>query len=118
SKDAQRAFNYHRSTATELVALAPRVPYLGKKGAFDSDGNWATANTGNHAYLEYDGDTAPQRQPLDSGPAAASIGEALAANDDMKSVMGLHDPSLGYRGDSQQSGRAIIALQQQGDTGA
>lgn len=119
SKDAQRAFNYHRSTATELVALAPRVPFIGPKGFVGEDATrWETANTSNWPYLEYEGPTPPSRQPLDSGPAAASIGEALAANDDMKSVMGLHDPSLGYRGDSQQSGKAILALQHQGDTGA
>ena len=28
AKDAQRQFNYWRSSATELVALAPRVPVV------------------------------------------------------------------------------------------
>jgi hypothetical protein len=41
-KDAQRNYNYWTTTATELVALSPRVPWIGPKGAFKSDArNWA-----------------------------------------------------------------------------
>ena len=65
AKDAQRMFNYWRTTSTELVALAPRVPFIGPKGAFDDDDRWNSANTASHSYLEYDGPQAPMRQPLD-----------------------------------------------------
>src|SRR6185369_16026678 len=52
AKDAARMFNYWRTTSTELVALAPRVPWIGRKGTFDSDvDRWATANTTSHSYL-------------------------------------------------------------------
>jgi hypothetical protein len=55
AKDAQRMFNYWRTTSTELVALAPRAPFIGPKGAFKTDANkWATANTSSHPYIEYD----------------------------------------------------------------
>jgi hypothetical protein len=115
AKDAQRMFNYWRTTATELVALAPRVPYIGPKGAFKTDAaKWQTANTVNHSHLEYDGNVAPQRQPLDSGSAAGALQEALNASDDMKAIIGLYDASLGARS-NETSGRAIMARQREGD---
>ena len=117
AKDAQRMFNYWRTNATELVALAPRVPWIGPKGSFVTDAKkWATANTVNHPYIEYDPQSAgpPQRQPLDTGPAAGSLQEALNASDDMKAVIGLYDASLGARS-NETSGRAIMARQREGD---
>jgi hypothetical protein len=116
AKDAQRQFNYWRTTATELVALAPKVPWIGPEGAFDVDKRWATANTESHAYLEYSksAPAAPQRIPLDSGVAAGALQEALSASDDMKAIMGLYDASLGARS-NETSGRAIMARQREGD---
>jgi hypothetical protein len=114
AKDAQRMFNYWRTTSTELVALAPRVPWIGRKGTFDSDvDRWATANTTSHSFLEYDGD-APIRQPLDVGPAAGALQEALNASDDMKAIIGIYDASLGARS-NETSGKAIMARQREGD---
>jgi hypothetical protein len=114
AKDAQRSFNYWRSTATELVALAPRVPFIGPKGAFSIDDGLNTVNTENHAYLEYDGPQAPMRQPLDTGAAAGALQEALNASDDMKAIIGLYDASLGARS-NETSGKAIMARQREGD---
>jgi len=115
AKDAQRMFNYWRTTSTELVALAPRVPWIGRKGAFNSDADrWATANTTSHAYLEYDGAESPIRQPLDVGPAAGALQEALNASDDMKAIIGIYDASLGARS-NETSGKAIMARQREGD---
>ncbi len=112
--DAQRMYNYWRTTATELVALAPKVPWIGRKGTFDSDAQrWNTANSQSHAYLEYDGE-APQRQPLDTGPAAGALQESLNASDDMKAIIGIYDASLGARS-NETSGRAIMARQREGD---
>lgn len=113
--DAQRMFNYWRTTATELVALAPRVPFIGEEGAFDADPNWATANSQNHPFLMYKkGAQMPQRQPLDGGASGGAMQEALAAADDMKQVIGLNDASLGLRS-NETSGRAIMARQREGD---
>ena len=115
AKDPQRMFNYWRSASTELVALAPRVPFIGPKGAFDSDADrWASANQESHSHIEYDGPVAPSRQPLDMGVAAGALQEALNASDDMKSVTGIHDASLGARS-NETSGRAIMARQREGD---
>jgi hypothetical protein len=114
AKDAQRMFNFWRTNSTELVALAPRVPFIGRVGTFNSDSEkWATVNTKSHAYLEFDSEM-PQRQPLDMGVAAGSLQEALNASDDMKSIMGIYDASLGARS-NETSGRAIMARQREGD---
>ncbi|MFM8821107.1 MAG: portal protein, partial [Phenylobacterium sp.] len=113
--DAQRMLNYWRTTATELVALAPRVPFIGEEGAFDADPNWVTANTQSHPFLQYArGSNMPQRQPIDGGTAAGAMSEALAASDDIKSTIGMYDASLGARS-NETSGKAILARQREGD---
>ena len=114
AKDANQMFNYWRTTATETVALAPRMPYIGPKGAFKTDAaKWNTANSASHAFLEYDGTTPPQRQPMPS-VAAGAIQEAINAADDIKAITGIYDASLGARS-NETSGRAIMARQREGD---
>ncbi|MFK3738960.1 portal protein [Massilia sp. TN1-12] len=113
AKDAQRSFNFWRTTTTEVASRAPQSPWVGPVGAFASDTNWATSNTVAHPYLEYDGDVPPQRI-FAGGPDAASMQEAMNASDDMKSVMGLYDASLGAQS-NETSGRAILARQREGD---
>lgn len=114
AKDAQQNFNYWRTTAAEVVALAPRVPWIGPARAFAEDARWATANRQSHAYLVYGGDVPPQRQPLDVGPAAGALQEALNASDDIKAIIGMYDASLGARS-NETSGKAILARQREGD---
>jgi hypothetical protein len=114
AKDAQRMFNYWRTTTTELVAMAPKTPFIGRKGAFETDAQkWATANTQSHAFIEYDGPEAPMRQPFAGVPAGA-LQEALNASDDIKTVLGMYDASLGARS-NETSGKAIIARQMEAD---
>jgi len=116
AKDAQRNKNYWRSSAAELVALAPKAPWVGPTGSFKTDENWTTANTENHAFLEYDpvnGGAAPQRQPFAGIPAGA-LQEALNASDDMKAILGMYDASLGARS-NETSGKAILVRQREGD---
>jgi hypothetical protein len=114
AKDPQRMFNYWRTTSTELVALAPRAPFIGPRGAFKTDADkWATANVENHAYIEFDGPTPPMRQAFDGVPAGA-LQEAMNASDDIKSILGLYDASLGAAS-NEASGRAILARQREGD---
>lgn len=114
ARDAQQMFNYWRTASTELVALAPKTPFIGPVGAFDTDSNkWASANTASHSYIEYDGQVPPQRQPF-AGVPAGHLQEAMNASDDMKAIMGLFDASIGARS-NETSGRAILARQREGD---
>lgn len=118
AKDAQRNFNYWRTTCTELVALAPKAPFIGPVGSFDTDADkWANANTQTHTHIEYDpieGQPPPMRQPFAGVPAGA-LQEALNASDDMKAVIGMFDASLGARS-NETSGRAINARKSESDT--
>lgn len=114
ARSAQEMYNYWRTTTTELIALAPKAPWIGEEGAFDADPHWDSANSTSHAKLEYSkGAPPPQRQPF-SGVPAGALQEALNANDDMKSIIGIYDASLGARS-NETSGRAILARQREGD---
>jgi hypothetical protein len=119
ARDSQVMFNAWRSASTELVMLAPRAPWLVATGSIPPDEvlKWETANTRNHAYLEYDPAMGPmpQRIPF-SGVPAGALQEALNAQDDMKAVTGIYDAALGARG-NETSGRAIMARQRESDTG-
>lgn len=117
SKDAQRVFNYWRTTTTELVALSPRAPWIVEEGSVDLEPEkWATANTENHAYLQYKrGSTPPIRQPFAGVPAGA-LQEAMNASNDLESTMGMFGASIGQE-DNAVSGKAIIARQRESDTG-
>lgn len=118
---AQQNFNLWRSASTESVLTAPIAPWVGPKGAFNSDAaKWATANRLPHAFLEYDvvganGETIPPPQrTVPNQIPAASIQEALNASDDIKAITGIHDASLGARS-NETSGKAIMARQREGD---
>ena len=114
SKDAQRMYNYWRSAATELVALAPKAPWIAAEGSTVNPEEWASANTENYAVLYYkEGMAPPQRQAFDASPVG-SMQQALTASDDMKSIMGMYDASLGARS-NETSGKAILARQREGD---
>jgi hypothetical protein len=121
AKDPQAMMNFWRSASTELVALAPRAPWIGPQGFIPTGQGhaekWASANTRSHAFLEYDPSAGPmpQRQSFAGVPAGA-LQEALNAQDDMKSVMGIFDASLGARS-NETSGRAINARQREADKG-
>ncbi|MBV8593346.1 MAG: hypothetical protein JOZ27_03480, partial [Caulobacteraceae bacterium] len=115
AKDPQRIFNYWRTVETELLALAPKAPYVGRKGAFESDiAKWETANSESHAFIEYDGEEQPTRQPF-AGVPTGVLQAALNANDDLKAVTGIFDANLGAGG-NETSGRAILLRQKEGDT--
>lgn len=122
ARGAQEMYNVSRNAQIEREAMSPKTPWIGPKGAFTTDAyKWATANTDNHAYIEFDTKdedgnqlpTAPQRQ-FPEPPNAAAIQLAMQAADDIKTITGIYDASLGARG-NETSGRAIIARQRQGD---
>jgi cob(I)alamin adenosyltransferase len=116
-KDSQRMFNYWRSASTELVALAPKAPFIVAKNSIAPEDRekWATANNRSYSMLEYLADRGPmpQRQQFASVPSGA-FQEALSAADDMKAITGIYDAALGARS-NETSGRAILARQREAD---
>ncbi len=125
AKDAQRMYNYWASQEAEMLALAPKAPFImygGQQEGFEYQ--WKTANSNNWTALEINPDVTdalgnplplPQRsQPpmMQNGILQAKLGAA----DDIKKVTGQYDPALGA--DSQEkSGKAIMARQKQSDVG-
>lgn len=121
AKDQQKMINFTRSATAEMVALAPKAPYLGWKGQF-KDSRWATANTVNWSYLESDYPinappgaqiSLPQRQQGEP-PVQALFALNQAMDQDLKDVTGIYSSSLGQDPPGQQSGKAIDLLQKQG----
>lgn len=125
AKDAQRMYNYWVSAETEMLALAPKAPFIGYGGQFEGyEQQWKTANVNNWPYLEVnpdvtDGQGAVLPLPQRSPPPMAQVGLIQAkagASDDIKSTTGQYDSSLGATS-NERSGRAILAREKQGDTG-
>lgn len=117
-KDAQRYFNFWRSSTAEALSMSTKAPWLVAEGQIEGyEPEWQTANRVNHPYLKYnqvDGVPPPIRLTFAGVPAGA-LQESLMASDDMKDVIGMHDASLGARS-NETSGRAIMARQREGDT--
>src|SRR5512144_2530188 len=114
AKELQRMVNYFASATIETTALQPKVPFIGPVGAFDTERNkWDTSNDANHAYIGYDGEVPPQRQPPPAFPAAMREIH-MGAIEALKAVMGIYDASLGARS-NETSGIAIERRQVQGD---
>lgn len=125
AKDAQRMYNYWVSQEAEMLALAPKAPFIGYGGQFEGyEQQWKTANTTNWPYLEVnpdvtDGAGAVLPLPQRAQPPMASSGLLQAkagASDDIKASTGQYDSSLGATS-NERSGRAILAREKQGDTG-
>lgn len=122
AKDPQRMYNYQCSAATELSALAPKAPFVGVKGQFkSSESAWRAVNQRNFAYIEYDNVALPGGAPapppernVAEPPIQAAVALMRAAGDDLKASIGIYDASLGAPGPD-QSGKAILARQKQGD---
>lgn len=122
AKDPQRQYNYWASAEVEMLALAPKAPFIGYGGQFEGyEYQWKTANTKNWAYLEVnpevDGDgrilPLPQRaQP--ALPQAGIIAAKQAASEDIKETTGQYNASLGMHS-NERTGRAILARQAEGD---
>ena len=125
AKDAQRMYNYWVSQEAEMLALAPKAPFIGYGGQFEGyEQQWKTANTQNWPYLEVnpdvtDGQGAPLPLPQRSQPPMAQTGliqAKMGASEDIKASTGQFNASLGMTS-NERSGKAILARQREGDTG-
>ena len=123
AKDAQRLYNYMRSAQIETIALAPKAPYVGVEGQFEGhESEWESANTRNHAYLEYKpttldgGQQAPPPTRSTYEPPVQAISAACQqAADEMKATTGIYDESLGNRSNA-ISGVAVERRNSQSQT--
>ena len=118
--DAQLMRNHWYSAATELMAMMPISPFImTKEQLAGHEEDWTTQGAQNKMVLPYNNDEdapgAPTRTPPRPIPRGelALMGEATAAVHD---ATGIHQPYLGAKS-NETSGRAILARQQEGDTG-
>jgi len=121
-RSSQIQYNYQQSAMTELVGLQPLAPWIAAAGQTeDYEEEWSQANRVPLTRLRYKPVSvagtivgAPQRQPFAQIPQGAFNLLQLAI-DDMKAVTGQWNASQGSADESDQSGRAILAQQRQGD---
>lgn len=119
ARDPQKMFNYWRSATAEKIALAPKTPIFATAKMVEGYENlYDSLNTTPHPWVPYNPDPlAPGATPSRIA-ADVDVMPIIAANqqseEDIKASIGIYDPQLGM--DTNQSGRAILALQKQGDT--
>lgn len=123
AKDSLRMDNYIASTIVERMGLAPKVPFIGAKGQFEGmEDKWRKANRVNYAYLEYNaidvnGNAIPRPERQGAMPMEiAMVNYRGMIREDVRNSLGMFKASVGDT-ESQQSGRAILALQRESDTG-
>lgn len=117
AKDSARMDNYWAATEAEVLALQPKAPWIAPEGTFDGhEEAWASANTANIPYLEYNpvSGAAPQRQFYSGNDGSGLRNARMAAQEDMKATVGLYDASLGARS-NEVTGVAIRERSKQGD---
>jgi len=129
ARDPIMLYNYYRSSQAEVVAMTPKIPYMGYEGSFDTKTPWANINKLPIAYAEAKATTEQWRQAGGEGPMplpkreaweppiqALEIG-AESAKRAIQSALGMFQASVGNTDISKQSGKAIEALDLQSDQG-
>ena len=123
AKDSLRAFNYWISALTEKMALSPKSPFVAAEGQIEGhEQEWNAANRNNVAVLQYkpvdvNGNAVPpprRQEAMQMEPAMVQMLTIMQNN--VKSSLGMYKAAIGDT-ESQQSGRAILALKRESDTG-
>jgi hypothetical protein len=125
AKDGQQMYNAAASNAVELGALEPKAPWVGYAEQFEGyEQEWQQSNTRNfpvlrHKLVMVGGSAlpAPQRTQVDGGRLSVSMQLLQMADQAIQATTATYDPSLGRTSSREKSGKAIQALQQQGEEG-
>ena len=126
--DAGRMYNYWRTCETEMIALAPRAPWLVAAGQTDGHPEWKDANQKPYSALTYDpafieqpdGSKTPLPPPVRQEPVQIPAGFVNAAESAAKDLMALagmpHEPGVDKPGEV-VSGEALRRRQAISDIG-
>jgi len=121
AKEPQQMYNFWSSAVTEQIALAPTAPFLVTGTHLeDSQEMWDDQVKKNRHYLVYTPDPLAPGGPSREQPpmmSTAIVNELQRMEHDIMSSMGLYQANLGDEG-QEKSGKAILARQREGDTGA
>lgn len=122
AQDLTKANNYLLSAQIENIALTPKNPFIGPKGAFESSkSKWNNLNQEAYSFIEYDiidaeGNPLPQAPNRPEGvkvnPEISNV--RMGVIDGQRNVVGLMGASLGDQG-PEQAFVAIQARQSRGD---
>jgi portal protein len=123
-KDANRMLNYWKTCQTELVALAPRAPYVAAAGQLDGHPEWKDANQKPYSALTYepiagpDGATLPPPMRVEGVPVPAGVMAVTeGAEHDLMALAGMpHEPGQDTPG-TVVSGKALRQRQALSDMG-
>lgn len=120
AKDPQRMYNYWRTLATEIIALAPRAPFLATPQQIEGhEKMWNEANRKNRPYLLYNEEGSISGAPQRAQPAQIPTGvvnEGAISDMDMKDTIGIYEAGLGQKS-NERTGKAIMARRQASDLG-
>ena len=126
AKDAQRLYNYAASSAVEVAALEPKAPYVGYAESIEGyEDEWMQSNIRNFPMLRvnpvFKGGVLlppPVRSQVDVGRLGPSMQLLQQADQFIQVTTATYDPGLGRESSRDKSGKAILALQQQGEAGS
>jgi len=124
ARDGQRMGNYGASSLVEDISRLSKAPYIGAEGQFEGhEDQWKDINRKNVPYVEYrpkDLNGNPIGPPAPMQIDGTKMGLSLQLFQEAKNIVqiatAVYEPSLGQQ-KKDQSGKAILALQQQADAG-
>ena len=119
--DAQRLANYMDSATAEMIALAPKAPFIAEFDQISEfKDQWEHANRKNYAVLPYKTVSAaghlvpPPARNFGEPPIQAMAVVAQRAENNLRALLGYVDVGEQERR-PEQSGKAILARQKQGE---
>lgn len=124
AKDPQRMYNFWCTSETELIALAPKAPWIMEEGQVEGhEQRWKEANNKPYPYLLYKGTSVgnkpappPQRQQF-AGPPAGVVQAKIGAAQDMQAVTGVRFDATQHERLADESGKAMRELKRIGELG-
>jgi hypothetical protein len=122
TKDPQKALNFYVSAQTEAIALTPKAPFMAAEGQIEGhEDEWRNLNTRAPSVVQYKPTTVagvavppPQRVMAEANIQAISQ-SIVATNQQFSDTSGIYPTQFGAPS-PEQSGRAILARQNQGQT--
>ena len=114
--DAQVELNYVKSWAAQLLQMAPKAPYIGTAGQFKNfEQQWTNINVSNQAFIPYnlDGTAPAPARDTSEAPIQAAMALKEKAEADLQAIFGTFDPSQAAAANGAESGKAILARQDQ-----
>ena len=121
ARDAQKLVNYYESALAEVIALAPKAPWvMTPKQVEGFEEDYKHANVKNNPFLLYNQDiengvaAPPPMRQSPGAPPVALFQQAARATDNLKRIIGMFGADVGEAG-PERTGAAVWAKQKPGD---